>query len=46
MKFGNFVSFLFLIYETSYHLVTEQNDCIKLYNFARKDNKVYSDDEC
>ena len=51
MKFGNFVLFLFLIYETSFYLVTgktseEKNDCTKLYNLVRGDNKVYSLTDC
>jgi len=52
MKFINFVSFLLLIYEASFYLVigqtinNEKNDCTKLYNFARKDNKVYAIGEC
>jgi len=52
MKFGNYLSFLFLIYETTFYLVTgqfvngEKNDCTKFYNFIRGDDKVYSNDEC
>jgi len=52
MKFGNFVSFLFLIYETSFYLAKGQttngeiNDCTILYNFVRGDNKVYKDECC
>jgi len=26
--------------------IKEKNDCTKLYNFIRGDNKVYSDNEC
>jgi len=44
MKFGNFVIYLFLFYETLFYLVIgqtvieEKNDCTKLYDFL----KVYS----
>jgi len=53
MKFGKLaLSFLFLIYEITFSLVTgqaingEKNDCTKFYNFIRGDDKVYSNDEC
>ena len=40
------------MYETSLNIVTGQvvneeiNDCSKLYNFVRGDNKIYSIDDC
>jgi len=49
MEFGKFITFLFLIYETSFYLVTGQStksDCTKLYNFLKKDSKDYSNSCC
>ena len=52
MKFGNFISFLFLIFETFFYLVSgktnqeEKNDCTKFNNFINGDNKIYSDECC
>jgi len=52
MNFGNFITFLYLIYEISFNLVigqainNEKNDCTKLYNFLRGDSIDYSIESC
>jgi len=51
MKFESFVAILYLIYETFYLVKgqvinEEKNDCTKLYNYIRGDNKTYSIEEC
>jgi len=50
MKFGGFIAFLFLIYETSFYLVTgkttDKSDCTKLYNFIKNDTEDYSNSCC
>jgi len=52
MKFGIFLPFLFLIYETSFYLVKGQtsnegkSDCTLLFNFLNGDSKDYSNDCC
>jgi len=51
MEFG-FITFLFLIYETSFYLVRGQttnkvkSDCTLLYNFLKGDTKDYADNCC
>jgi len=48
----NFITILFLIYETSIYLVKGQtiskgkNDCTKLYNFIFGDSNVYDNGCC
>jgi len=52
MKFGTFLAFLFLIYGTSFYLVTgqliddERSDCTKLMNFINGDSKDYANSCC
>jgi len=51
MKFGIFLTFLFLIYETSFYLVSGQtndnrSDCTKLYNFLKGDDVDYANNCC
>jgi len=52
MKFGNFVSFKFLIISSFFYSIKgqvnteEKNDCTKLNNFLFGDNKTYSTDYC
>jgi len=51
MKFGVFITFIFLIYEPSFYSVIgqtteiEPSDCTKLLNFLKGDKKNY-DKEC
>jgi len=52
MKYLKFVTFLFIIYETSFYLVKgqtsnkEKNDCTKLMNFINNDVLNYDDNRC
>jgi len=52
MKFGKFVTFLYLIYETSLYLVIaqlvpeEKSDCTKLYNYLKNDSNDYGNNCC
>jgi len=53
MKFRIIVSFLFLVYELSFNFIKGQstkeedkNDCTKLLNFVKADNKSYNMTEC
>jgi len=50
MKFGIFVTFLFIIFDTSFYTVigqtTLKSDCTILYNFINKDDKDYANDCC
>jgi len=52
MKFLNFITFLFSIYQTSFNLVKGQatdnrkSDCTKLYNYLYGDSKNYANKCC
>jgi len=52
MRFENFILYLFLIYVTSFYMVTgqtvneEKSDCTKYYNFKNGDTKDYGDSCC
>jgi len=53
MKFGNYVTSLFLIFKTFFYLVNgqtmngkEKSDCTKLYNFLNGDTKDYANSCC
>jgi len=50
MKFGVFVTFLFLVFDTSFYMVigqeTIKSDCTILYNFINNDDKDYGNDCC
>jgi len=51
MKFGIFITLLFLILESSLYFVLgetaeEESDCTKLYNFLYNDDKIYFNNCC
>jgi len=52
MKFGEFIAFIFSLYEISFHLVIgqtvniEKSDCTKFYNFLNGDSHNYSNSCC
>jgi len=52
MKFGEFIPFLYLIYQSTFYLVigqtvnNEKSDCTKLYNVINGDSKNYGNKCC